>query len=89
MNILQNINLEIYSGHITGLIGRTGSGKPTLANIISGLIDNYDGKIIINNNENLIEKYFKITGHVSQHVNLTDDTIINNICFGIEKDQIN
>ena len=90
LNILQNINLEIYSGHITGLIGRTGSGKSTLANIISGLIDNYDGKIIINNNEKFNRKILqKITGHVSQHVNLIDDTIINNICFGIEKDQIN
>lgn len=90
LNILKDINLEIYSGHITGLIGRTGSGKSTFANIISGLIDTYEGQIIINNNEKFNRNTLKkITGHVSQHVNLIDDTIINNICFGIDEDQIN
>lgn len=89
LNVLKNINLEIYSGQITGLIGRTGSGKSTLANIISGLISDFDGQIKINDNEKFNRKILqKITGHVSQHVNLIDDTIINNICFGIEKDQI-
>ena len=90
VNVLNNINLEIFSGEITGLIGRTGSGKSTLANIISGLIFDYKGKIIINDNEKFNKKTLqKITGHVSQHVNLIDDTILNNICFGIEYNQIN
>ena len=89
LNVLNNINLEIYSGQITGLIGRTGSGKSTLANIISGLITDFEGQIKINDNGKFNQKILqKITGHVSQHVNLIDDTIINNICFGIEKDQI-
>ena len=89
LNVLKNINLEIYSGQITGLIGRTGSGKSTLANIISGLITDFEGQIKINDNGKFNQKILqKITGHVSQHVNLIDDTIINNICFGIEKDQI-
>ena len=60
-----------------------------MANIISGLISDFDGQIKINDNLKFNRKILqKITGHVSQHVNLIDDTIINNICFGIDKDQI-
>ena len=87
--ILDDINLTIKPGQITGLIGRTGSGKSTFANIISGLIENYEGEYLINENLNFNKKILqKITGHVSQHVNLIDDTIINNICFGVPKNKI-
>ena len=87
--ILDDINLTIKPGQITGLIGRTGSGKSTFANIISGLIENYEGEYLINENLNFNKKFYKkITGHVSQHVNLIDDTIINNICFGVPKNKI-
>ena len=87
--ILDDINLTIKPGQITGLIGRTGSGKSTFANIISGLIENYEGEYLINEKLNFNKKILqKITGHVSQHVNLIDDTIINNICFGVPKNKI-
>ena len=87
--ILDDINLTIKPGQITGLIGRTGSGKSTFANIISGLIENYEGEYLINENLNFNKKILqKITGHVSQHVNLIDDKIINNICFGVPKNKI-
>ena len=88
--LLKNINIEIVAGKITGLIGYSGCGKSTLANIISGLITNYEGQFFINDNQNINKKILQeVTGHVSQHVNLIDDSILNNICFGIEKKDIN
>lgn len=89
LEILKNINLELSIGNLTGLIGETGSGKSTIANIISGLIQDFEGKLIINKNNNF-DRFFlqKFTGYVSQHVNLIDDTILNNICYGIDTDKI-
>ena len=45
--VLKNVNLEIQTGEILGLTGKSGCGKTTLANCILGLID-YEGKILVN-----------------------------------------
>ncbi|OIK10231.1 ABC transporter [Bacillus sp. MUM 116] len=46
--VLENINLEIKTGEIVSLLGPSGSGKTTLLNIILGLTQMDDGKIIFN-----------------------------------------
>lgn len=46
VNILENINLDIYEGEIVAIIGRSGSGKSTLLKIISNLIDASSGEIL-------------------------------------------
>lgn len=89
IKVLNKINIEINSNLITGLVGETGSGKSTLANIISGLITEYKGEYLINENSNINKKILqKMVGHVPQHTNLIDDSILNNICFGIERENI-
>lgn len=45
---LKNINIEIDSGKVIGLLGPNGSGKTTLIKILAGMIRNYDGRIYIN-----------------------------------------
>ena len=45
---LNNVNLVLYSGKIVGLLGPNGSGKTTLIKILNGLIQNYQGNILIN-----------------------------------------
>ena len=45
--VLNNINLEMETGHIYGFWGRNGSGKTMLMRIISGLVFPSDGAIII------------------------------------------
>ena len=47
-NNLNNINLNIKSGEILGVAGVSGNGQVELANIISGIQSNFDGKVIIN-----------------------------------------
>ncbi len=89
---LKNINLNIPAKTTVGLVGATGSGKTTTADIILGLLDTkegtleVDGKII--NNRNL-RAWQRTIGYVPQHIYLADDTISANIAFGEELDRIN
>ncbi len=82
--VLENINLSFSRGEITGIIGKSGSGKSTIANIISGLIENYSGTFEINDNTNFnLNILRRSVGYVPQITNLLDDSIKNNICFGL------
>ena len=63
--ILSNINFEINNNEIIGLCGDSGSGKSTLCKIITGYIENYDGKITLNNKE--IKKGFNPVQLIYQH----------------------
>ncbi len=86
--ILEKINFQIEKKVVTGLIGDSGSGKSTIANLISGLVDSYSGDIIVNDtvyNDSFLKTK---VGYVPQITNLIDDTILNNICFGINANEI-
>ena len=88
---LENINLSISKGMKVGIIGESGSGKSTLADIILGLIKPENGEINIDGID--ITKNFdqlrKIISYVPQQIYMTDDTILNNIAFGVQKENIN
>jgi len=87
---LENINLSISKGMKVGIIGESGSGKSTLADIILGLIKPENGEINIDGID--ITKNFdqlrKIISYVPQQIYMTDDTILNNIAFGIQRENI-
>ena len=86
--ILEKINFQIEKKVVTGLIGDSGSGKSTIANLISGLVDSYSGDIVVNDtvyNDSFLKNK---VGYVPQITNLIDDTILNNICFGINANEI-
>jgi ATP-binding cassette subfamily B protein len=88
---LNNITFQLNKGQTLGIIGRTGSGKSTIANLICRLYDLNNGTIQINSKEinefNLFSLRAKI-GYIPQDVFLFSDTIKNNILFGIENDNI-
>ena len=89
--ILDEIDLNIPKFSMIGLMGQTGSGKSTLANILIGLLDFNEGKIISDNTE-LKEKninWNNKVGYVPQNIFLINDTITRNIAFGIPDNQIN
>jgi ABC-type multidrug transport system fused ATPase/permease subunit len=84
---LKDINLTIYAKSSVGLVGATGSGKTTVADIILGLLEpqkgtlEIDGKVITSQN---IKSWQRSIGYVPQYIYLSDDTVAANIAFGVE-----
>jgi ATP-binding cassette subfamily B protein len=81
---LKNLNLKIEKGKTLGVKGQIGTGKSTLANLVTRLYDVTSGEILIDNQP--IKKYDlfelrKSIGYVPQEVFLFSDTIKNNIAF--------
>ena len=89
--ILKNINLSIKPNSFVGIIGKTGSGKTTLINLIAGLLEANEGQILVNK-ENIkknLSQWYNNTGYISQSIFLLDETIKNNIALGVKNDLIN
>jgi ABC-type multidrug transport system fused ATPase/permease subunit len=85
INILTNVSFSIKKNEYIGIVGKSGSGKSTLLDLIMGLIVPDKGQILldkVNINSNLISWQNRI-GYVPQSVFLIDDTIKNNISFGM------
>jgi len=88
---VNNINIDIKKGSIVGIIGKSGSGKSTLVDIILGLIDPKKGNVYIDdkNIDSFKKSWQKQIGYIPQDIYLLDDSIINNIVFGIDESEIN
>lgn len=89
--IFQKLSLVIPSKKAIGIIGKSGSGKTTLIDLIIGLIKPEKGNILINgkNNEAIKPELLKgIIGYVPQNIFIIDGTIMENIAFGVAKDEI-
>ena len=86
-SVLKNINISISANKRIGIVGKTGSGKTTLVDIILGLLDaqsgdlHVDDQIIDKNNQ---KSWQNSIAYVPQKIFLTDDTIAANIGFGID-----
>ncbi|MDA9631035.1 ATP-binding cassette domain-containing protein, partial [Flavobacteriaceae bacterium] len=89
--ILDKVSLALDVGSTIGIIGVSGSGKSTLVNIIVGLFQPTSGEILIDKKFNIqtdLKAWQKAIGYVSQDVFLSDDSILMNVAFGIDKEQI-
>lgn len=86
--VLYDINLTIEAGQTVAFVGRTGSGKSTIANIIPRLIDAPPDTVFIDdvpiNNYPLAQLRAGI-GYVPQETFLFSDSLAENIAFGVEK----
>lgn len=82
---LKNVSFEVNKNTSVSILGHTGSGKSTIANLMCRLYDPNNGEILIDN-ENIksydITSLRKQIGYVPQDVFLFSDTIKNNISFG-------
>lgn len=88
---LADISLTIPQNQSVGLVGRTGSGKTTLADILLGLYPANRGSILVDDvvlTEANARSWRKRVGYVPQHVFLTNATVSQNIALGVPMDQI-
>jgi ATP-binding cassette subfamily B multidrug efflux pump len=84
---LKNISFTAEPGEMIAIIGRTGSGKSTIANLIMRMYDSTGGSILIDNKplrQLNLEGYRSQIGFVPQEVFLFSDTIANNIAFSAD-----
>ncbi|WP_027381353.1 ABC transporter ATP-binding protein [Chryseobacterium daeguense] len=85
---LDNLSFKIKAGESLAIMGKTGSGKSTIALLLCRLIDPTEGEILIdgkNLKEHNLENYRNFIGYIPQESYLFSDSIENNIGFAIDK----
>jgi ATP-binding cassette subfamily B protein len=83
--VLKGLNLEIAPGEIVAVLGRTGSGKSSLINLIPRFYDPQQGRIVVDDTDLRhirLESLRRQIGIVPQETFLFSDTVRNNIAFG-------
>lgn len=88
--VLKDLSMTIQKGESVALIGHSGAGKTTLADIILGLLKPQSGQVTIDGKDifSIGEEWSSIMGYVPQSVYLTDDSIKKNIAFGVDDKEI-
>ncbi|OFX70985.1 MAG: antibiotic ABC transporter ATP-binding protein [Bacteroidetes bacterium GWE2_29_8] len=86
--VLKNINLEIPKGKVIAIVGQSGGGKSTLVDLLPRFYDCTYGEILIDNHsvkDFYIDDLRNLMGIVSQECILFNDTVYNNIVFGLDE----
>ena len=88
--IFNNFNFDIKKNSTLGIVGKSGSGKSTLIDILMGILKPDSGEIFIDdtNLNNIKNSWQKKIGYVPQETYLFDDSIKNNIAFGVKDNLI-
>lgn len=84
---LENLSFKVSTGESLAIMGKTGSGKSTIALLLCRLIDPTEGEILIdgkNLKEHNLDNYRNFIGYIPQESYLFSDTIENNIGFAID-----
>lgn len=85
-HVLRNINLKVDKGKTVALVGPSGGGKSTLADLVPRFYDPSEGQVLLDGiplTEYDIDSLRKLMGVVTQESILFNDTIFNNIAFGM------
>lgn len=89
--VLNNVSFSIPKGKSIALIGPSGGGKTTMADIVLGLLEPGKGSVTIDGIDirDCMNSWGKNIGYIPQTIYLTDDSIRNNVAFGIDEKDIN
>jgi subfamily B ATP-binding cassette protein MsbA len=85
--VLKNVSLKIEKGKTIALVGQSGSGKTTFVDLLPRFYDVISGQILIDGidiRKLKIHDVRNLMGNVNQEAILFNDTIFNNIAFGVE-----
>jgi ATP-binding cassette subfamily B multidrug efflux pump len=85
--VLKDINLEIKAGQTVAFVGRTGSGKSTLVNLMPRLLEAPEGSVLIDGvpvRDYPLKQLRSAIGYVPQETFLFSNTLAKNIAFGVE-----
>jgi ATP-binding cassette subfamily C protein len=87
---LHDINLEIVQGQSVAFIGHSGSGKTTLVDLLLGLFPDFEGEILVDGTDirENVARWRKCIGYIPQSIYLSDNTITQNVAFGVPDREI-
>lgn len=88
--VLDDVSLAVKKGTTVAFIGSTGSGKTTMVDIILGLLTPVKGVVMADdiNVHEQAQTFHAQVGYIPQTIYLSDDSIRNNIAFGVREEQI-
>lgn len=88
--ILNRINMEIPIGKSVGIVGPSGSGKTTAVDVLLGLLKVESGRISCGGKDALANysSWLSHIGYIPQQIYLTDESVRENVAFGVAPDEI-
>ena len=89
--VIQNLSIKIPKGARVGIVGKTGSGKSTLVDIVMGLLQPTSGQLEVDGqaiDASRMPAWHAHIAHVPQHIYLSDASIAENIALGENPDEI-
>ena len=89
-DVVQNVNITIQANSFTSIVGRSGSGKSTILDILLGLLIPDKGEILLDGIpfSHSIKNYQNNVSYVGQSIFLNNESIKKNICYGIDDNKI-
>ncbi len=88
---IRDLSLEIPAYSTVGFVGRTGSGKTTMVDLLLGLLRPQRGSITVDGTplrDGVLRQWQRDIGYVPQDIYLSDDTVARNIAFGVPEGEI-
>lgn len=89
-NVIDHVSLEIEKNTSVAFIGPSGAGKTTIVDVMLGILKNQQGSITVDGTDirNAMSGWHNKIGYIPQVIYLMDDTIRNNIAFGLKAEMI-